>query len=251
LLFLVLGFSSNNVSADRDNHVIVLAYHHLLLEKDMNSNPAIISVENFDNQMRYLKKNGYNTITLDMLNNFLKYNAVLPPKSVLITFDDGYQSNYVYAYPILKNYNYNAAVFVVTKNIPMETQQFSVDRLSHMSLEEIYASTDVFEFACHTHDMHKLDDNKRGQLVTSSREDILKDLQLSKSIINTKYFAYPFGQYNSISEEALRDAGFELAFTVKRGVVSRQSDRLHLNRIPIFNSTTLEDFARILNSVSN
>lgn len=248
---MVLCLNRYEVLAEEDSPVIVLAYHHILYDEKTNKNPATISVENFDEQMRYLRENGYNSITLDMLNNHLKYGSSLPPKSILITFDDGYQSNYIYAYPILKKYNFTAAIFIITKNIPEETQEFTTERLSFMSMEEINISRDVFEFASHTHSLHKQSKDKKSLLTLSSKEDIAKDLQTSKNIINTKYFAYPFGQFNSTTEEALASEGFELAFTVKPGIVNRQSNRFYLNRLPVFNSTTTKDLGRILTQMSH
>ena len=248
LYTLVIGLDCS-VYADDNEKVVVLVYHHLLKDSENKNkiNAAIVSVENFEKQMKYLHNNGYKTITIQALNNYLKYGKSLPKKSVLITFDDGYKSNYVYAYPILKKYNFKASIFMITGSIPDIPQPFNPNRLSFMSKGEIVKSKDVFELACHTHSLHKLEKNRKSALLNSEKKTIAKDLRMSKQLIYTKFFAYPHGQYNKHIKNILKEEGFELAFTVKKGSVSKQSNRFELNRVPIFYNTSIYEFKKILN----
>ena len=89
--------------------VPVLMYHHISPEKG----PITTSPRNFDSQMKALVDGGYTTLTCDAFADFLNGKPT-PPKSVLLTFDDGYLDNWVYAHPILKKYGLRAAMFVVT-----------------------------------------------------------------------------------------------------------------------------------------
>ena len=75
-------------------------YHHL---EDNINNTTVISPKSFENQMKLLKMEGYQAISAQQLYDYLNDQAPLPQKPVLITFDDGYFSNYEKAYPILKN----------------------------------------------------------------------------------------------------------------------------------------------------
>ena len=97
--------------------VLVLTYHHILTKEDkekyFKDNMYIASVEDFEEQIKYLKENNYNSITTDDLYSWLQYEKELPEKSVLITFDDGYTSTYKYALPILEKYAYNSVVFCI------------------------------------------------------------------------------------------------------------------------------------------
>jgi peptidoglycan/xylan/chitin deacetylase (PgdA/CDA1 family) len=77
-------------------------------------NYLIIPTDIFDAQMRALKEHGWTTITLVELFNHLANGDPLPAKPVVLTFDDGYLDNYVFAYPILKKYGHHAVVFVST-----------------------------------------------------------------------------------------------------------------------------------------
>lgn len=248
LYTLIIGLHCA-VYADENEKVVVLLYHHLLKDSENKnkSNAAIVSVENFEKQMKYLYDNGYKIITMQSLNNYLKYGTPLPKKSVLITFDDGYKSNYVYAYPILKKYNFKASIFMITSKIPDKPQVFNPNRLSFISKGEIVKSKDVFEFACHTHNLHKLERNRKSALLNSEKKTIVKDLRVSKQLIYTRFFAYPHGQYNKRIESILKEEGFELAFTVKKGAVNKRNNRFELNRVPIFYHTSIYEFRKILN----
>ncbi|MFN3884375.1 MAG: polysaccharide deacetylase family protein [Rhodocyclaceae bacterium] len=87
----------------------VLMYHHV------SPNPGLVTVspENFRAQMRYLAEHGWHTLTLDDLARFLA-GKPMPAKSVVITFDDGYLDNWVYAHPIMAEYGLHGAIFIVT-----------------------------------------------------------------------------------------------------------------------------------------
>ena len=249
----ITGLNCNVYADTKDEKVVVFVYHHLLEDSEDKSrnNPAAVSVESFEEQMKYLYDNDYTTITLQALNDHLKYGKPLPSKNVLITFDDGYQSNYIYAYPILKKYGFKASIFMITSCISYKTQAFDPERLSFMSKEEIDESKDVFEFACHTHNLHRLQDNGKSTLLNSDKKTIVKDLSKSKRLIHTKFFAYPHGQYNKEIESILKEKGFELAFTVNFGEVDKRSNRFELNRVTIFYTTSIDEFKGILDRYRN
>ncbi len=88
----------------------VLMYHHV------SPNPGLVTVspETFTDHMGYLARAGYTTLTADQFLGFLQGSYQAPAKSVVITFDDGYLDNYVYAYPTLRSLALHAVIFCVT-----------------------------------------------------------------------------------------------------------------------------------------
>lgn len=66
----------------------------------------------FESELIYLKKHGYNTLHLSELEDYIRFNAKIPAKSVILTFDDGYVDNFIYAYPLLKKYGFKGTIFV-------------------------------------------------------------------------------------------------------------------------------------------
>jgi len=201
--------------------------------------------------MRYLRDNGFYTPTLDELEAFLYHGRPLPANSVMIHFDDGYYSNYVYAYPILLRYGLRAVIFPTTRDAKALGEY--QPPICHDSLTKVAAITlrtpsNVFETASHTHDMHNLAPYTQDTLLaTGTLENIVQDtLQSFEFVSNHRAFAYPHGQYNSTVIEALKVAGITMAFTITPGYVTGTSDPFRLNRFTIYRETTMARFMAIV-----
>ncbi|MCG8499151.1 MAG: polysaccharide deacetylase family protein [Firmicutes bacterium] len=226
----------------------VLMYHHMLRDEEnklFKENGAVIGVDKFEEQMKFLHEQGFHTITLAEMEKFLDKEITLPEKSLLITFDDGYLSNYIYAYPILKKYGLKAAVFMITAEVAGTPQPFDPDALTRFSWEEMEKSKDVFEFESHTHAMHSKADGV-AYLLCKSDQKIKEDLAVSKQLLSSKYFAYPYGAYNAATIDILKDLGFKMAFTTKEGSVAQDSNPYELKRYAIWPNTTLKKFKKIV-----
>ena len=252
-----VGYKNNNfiLSASPARQIAVLTYHHILPD-EVNTrfvdNPWTVSTEEFALQMRYLRDNGFYTPTLWELEAFLYHGRPLPSPSVMIHFDDGYYSNYVYAYPILRRYGLRAVIFPITANA--EALGEYQPPICHNSLTWAAAGTlntrtDVFETASHTHDLHSLAyGTNRTLLVTETRENIIADtLRSFEFVSNHRAFAYPHGQFNNTVIEALAEAGITMAFTINSGYVTTRSNPFQLNRFTIYRDTTMARFRAIVN----
>ncbi len=244
----VLKINVENESEKWAESVPVLMYHHLLKDEEnpFKDNCVILPVKTFKKHMDLLYENGYYTVGLDELESFVKGELKLPKRSVLITFDDGYKSNYEYAYPILKEYGFRAAIFLISGWNTDEIVSFDADELQHLSWNEIENSRDVFEYASHTHDLHKLDENEQGYLVTRPPDEVRQDLKTSMQLLDTVYFAYPYGHYNEETLEILKELGYRMAFTIEPGRVKPGDSLLELNRYTIFSYTSLRDFKKMV-----
>ena len=123
LIFVVLIFTLTYLY--KNPKIAVLCYHNLATQQEKQNFPEeadwTITIDNFKQQLEYLKKNNYKTLTMDEFYKWKNNELDLPYKSVLITFDDGFLSNYQYAFPLLKEYGMNATVFVVGSFIDNST----------------------------------------------------------------------------------------------------------------------------------
>ncbi len=231
---LALLALSGTAAAGYQNGIPVLLYHHVSDDSgdmaELTTPPA-----EFDRQMGALKAAGFAAISPDELLAYMKGETVkLPDKPVVITFDDGYEDNYMSAFPILKKYGYRATVFMVGINF---------DRRNRLSTREIGAMGAAgFTVGAHsmTHpDLTSLDAAHLKAEVAGSKARAERATGKEAG-----FFAYPGGFYDIRTVEAAQAAGFAGAFTVLSGLNrAGYDDPYLLRRIPVFADT---DFDRLL-----
>ncbi|PRR78607.1 Poly-beta-1,6-N-acetyl-D-glucosamine N-deacetylase precursor [Clostridium liquoris] len=200
--------------AMRDDKITVLMYHSVGYEKN---NGLRMSEEQFRKQMKYIKDNGYTALTLDELYSYFIENKPIPKKSLVITFDDGYLDNYKYAYPILKEFNLKATIFVIADNIDKDNRSMNSGQLKELQSNGI-------DIQSHT--------LKHEELNKLSYELQLKTLKESKQVMENildkkvNYIAYPYGKYNEDTIRAAKDAGYIMGF-VTGGRVAKKDDGIY------------------------
>ena len=165
----------------KDQRITVLGYHDFT-EGDSVSNMQM-NIKKFDKQMKYLKDHNYNVITLKQMDCFINKTCKIPRKSVLITMDDGYKSNYDLVFKVLKKYNFNGVVFYMGVNYNGENENY----MDLKMIKEAKRKYPNIEFASHTYDLHHEND------YLLSYEEINNDFKKMNNVIDTKYFAYPYG----------------------------------------------------------
>lgn len=241
----------------------VLMYHELIKRKDFNyakyegirvqqdyqdALPPVLFayLESFEEQMKYLHDEGYTTLTLQDIIDFYYQDKALPEKSVLLTFDDMYQSQLLYGHPILKKYGFHAVGFVVKDWLFQERQDYSVSQSICLSEQELWQMTDVFEYANHTKHLHTRCQGQ-GALQSIDKASFMKDVLACEQFVNSKHvFAYPFGLYKEENIKWLREAGFLLAFTSVPGTNTKETNPYKLNRYGVLLDFDLEKFKAIL-----
>lgn len=219
-----------------DNVGIPVVYFHSVDPSEKNE--VTISPDRLREELEYIKNSGYTTLTMTEVYDYLINNKPIPEKSILITFDDGYMDNYTNAFPILKELDMKATIFLISGGID-NGYYLSTDQIKEMSKYGI-------DFQSHTVDHKYLDQlsyDEQLKQVTQSREDIKKITK--KDVIA---IAYPYGNYNDDTVKATEAAGYSLAFTTDRGLADRDDNKLELNRIYVSSRYSLNDFAYILNS---
>jgi len=204
----------------------VLMYHSI------GSNDVLFTVkpEEFARQMKYLKDNQYQVINLAKLVESLKSDRPLPKKNIVLTFDDGYQDNYLNVWPILKKYNFPATIFLATGLIGREinnSQNILLSALKWSEIKEMHQSG-LIDFEPHTVNHQE-----------SSQEEIIDSKKIIEEKLGKKcyFFAYPRGYYDEAAINILKNNGFKAARTVEAGKVNKGDDLFKLKRISV-NSTT-------------
>ncbi|MCL9637877.1 cell wall-binding repeat-containing protein [Bacillus zanthoxyli] len=234
-----------------DKGIPILMYHHVLDEKELGknkNNSTTVTTEAFTQEMSYLSKQGFTTITTSDIEKYVKDEINLPAKTVAITFDDGLLSVRDNAYPVLKQYGMKATEYVITSRNNHPTEKFDGlgSNLQFFSKEDMENMTDVFNYQAHTNALHNLNSQRQSDVVTKPYATVKEDIQLNKNILNAHSFAYPFGQYNQQTIGILKELGFVSAVTTKAGYVNVGDDLYQLNRIGIDQQTTLSKFSSIV-----
>jgi peptidoglycan/xylan/chitin deacetylase (PgdA/CDA1 family) len=213
------------------------------ISKNVRNN-ATISPSNFDTQLKYLKENGYVTISLDQLKQFLNFKEQLPPKAVVITFDTARRWVYDTALPLLRQYQFRAALFVSTQAVGMP------DALTWPELARL-AETG-FDIGTSGHSSRSLITNRNGLKTEEWLSTIEKEISAARNAIKShlqipcRYFAYPDGKTNDMLIAYLKQYGFTQAFTRKPGVNPFFADDFRLHRTVIDAKTDMEQFQRHL-----
>lgn len=231
----------------KESKVSVLCYHNVAKAEEISDNEYeknwTITVENFEQEMKFLHDFNFKTLTLEEFYKWKKGEIEVPFNSVLVTFDDGLLSNYEYAFPILKKYNINATVFIIGKHSNKEiTEEWEGDLQTYMGLDLIKKTKEEYpniEFASHTYNMHII-----GKLKEMKRDDMRKDFEEMKRLKTFEYVAYPFGACNDILIETLKEKKVKLAFVLTDNKkATREDNDFKVNRINVSKDKPLYKFA--------
>lgn len=248
-----LGYiSSRDVKPDLG--IPILTYHHILKATENHKfrhTSTTTSLTAFTEQMNYLKEAGYETLSLNQVAGYLNKSINLPGRAVALTFDDGLQSVYRYAYPLLKENGQRATLFVISSRIKSKTSKWAPNSLQFMSWQSLRSSRDVFDIQSHSHFLHRLDNNKKPIIFSRQSHTIILDLQRSQRVLSLlnphQYaFAYPFGGYNQRAINAVKASGMTLAVTTQQGKVRLGDPPFALKRLYALSTDPIEKFARMV-----
>ncbi len=219
---------------------LIIIYYHDIVEKGKGYSYQKVEKEHFESQMKYLKEKGYQSILFEDMEKPLPNNAVL------VTFDDGFQSIYENAVPIMERYNIKGNFFLPTKYIEEKNAHF----MSWEVLKKL-CETGNFSVAAHTHehvDIRTLDAESMDKEILQSEDLLEKRLN-----VRANAFCMPYGKYDQKSIENLKKTKkYKFIFASFYGHAKEMNlkDKL-LPRIGISNDDTLDIFEKKLQGKLN
>ena len=221
------------------NSASILMYHSI------GENGLFFSVrqEDFEKQMKYLKENNFNIISINTLNDYL-VKGDIPSNTVCLTFDDGHLDNFEIVFPILKKYNFPATIFVNTNFMGKEIEKRGIkSKIFGWEESKIMEDSGLIDIEPHTMNhikLHKSPDSEIEKEIIGSKNEIEK-------ILNKKciFFAYPSGRYTQNVVEIIKKNEFKLAFTVNKGLVIAGDNPLLLNRNSVDSGVGPHQFSKI------
>jgi peptidoglycan/xylan/chitin deacetylase (PgdA/CDA1 family) len=222
----------------------VLVYHRFAAGSE-SRDPMEVPQTNFRAQMALLRDEGYQVIPLRDLGEFLAGRRALPRKSVVITIDDGFESAYTIGFPVLREFDFPATLFVYTDFIKGRPG------LDWAALREMVA-TGLLDVACHSKTHANLSLRREGETEPEYRARLGEEVRDSTRLLRERLgvspdaFSFPYGDANDDVITALKAEGYELALTVTRGGNAVFADPYRLRRTMIYGEDGLSDFRRRL-----
>lgn len=243
-LFLMAVFFSAATLAENNVNVPILVYHDFSPTK---KGSMTISTARFEEQMAWLKNNGYHVIPLQTLVSYLlgKTNT-LPAKSVVVTADDGRESVYKYMLPIVLKYKIPVTLFVYPQIISHAPYALTWNQLAQLK------NTGLFDIQGHTY-WHPNFRQEKKRLSQSAYQKLV-DVQLitSKNLIekklgiNVTLLAWPFGIYDQQLENDAKKAGYTMAFSIAAKDANRSMSNMAQPRFMIIQGQSMKTFEAIV-----
>lgn len=230
------------ISAKGVQTVPILCYHRVGPRAALMVMPR----ETFAAQMEYLARHRYNVIRLADLPDFLSGKRALPPRAVIITFDDGHVSSYQHAYPVLKQYGFPATFFLYTDFLG------AAEGLNWVQINEM-ARSGLIDFQSHSKTHLNLVVRLPGESDQRYSERIQAELRVPRELIERNvpeakvtHYAFPYGDANSTVLERLPQTGHQLGLTVNPGGNAFYAYPLMLRRTMIFGGASMDGFRAAL-----
>lgn len=256
----------------------VISYHEIVDPKVALTPSYAVSPTMFVRHIDWLRNNGFNFVSVDQVIAAMRNERALPPKAVLLTFDDGYQSVATNAWPMLQMLRIPSVHAVVTSwQEATDVVNFdgkSIPRTAFMSWKQLRTmqASGLVEIASHSHDLHRgITANPQGNVLPATttrlfdsstrqyesersfKRRIEADLQRSATLIRQRtgrkprVMVWPYGKYNVVAEEIADVAGFMLGLTLEDGGNSSSTSPLRLRRILVENNMDIGDLRYAIN----
>lgn len=230
---------------DRVVEVPILMYHKVNPDPRTGGLGLRVPPDKFDRQMAYLARNGFHTVSLTDVVAHFQEGKPLPPRPVVITFDDGYLDNYTYAFPILKKYNFTATIFVVAGTVG-GINSFDV-KSKLQPVNQMAGWRELKEMAGYgiTIGSHTLD---HPHLARVSPAEARRQIKESKQLLEARLgrpvqvFCYPYGSYNQEVARLVKESGYLAAVTTVQGIAGPGCDPFTLKRVRIMGNYDMQEF---------
>lgn len=220
-------------------------YHHVREPgpglADAASLRFAVSPIEFEKQLDYLQRNGYTTIDTKRLEVSMRTGLPLPPRAVMLTFDDGWETQFSTVYPLLRDRGMVGVFFVHTGVLGDQPG-------AAMSWDDVcQMENDGMDIECHTishPSLPKLDAAAMHRELTESRA--ILEAKLGRPVTA---LAYPYGDFTEREVEGAREAGYQIAFSTEVGLVQRLDEPFEIHRTIVTFSDSTDDFAVKLNEL--
>jgi len=245
ILLLAVCWPGPLAAEKPETTIPIFCYHHILPKSD---NYLSITPQQFEEQLKFIRDNNYTPISLNRFNLFLEGKTLLPPKPVILTFDDGNYSVYQYGFPLLKKYRFPGVFFVNTERVGVTPEQMNWEQL-----RELVRYGNEVQSHGHTHDFMY---PRPGETHPAFLKRMDKELNYSAQILAqmlskpVRFLAYPYGWYNKEVIDLAVKYGYRAMLTVNGGPNISSSSPYTLRRWVVYQNDRMSDFIHQLESLN-
>lgn len=242
---------------------VPIIMYHSILDNPSRAGDYVITPDQFESDLRYLKERGYATVVVADLIAYVREGIPLPEKAVILTFDDGYYNNYRYAHPLLQKYGMQAVISPIgvwSEHYTAHPSERDHDNYSHLTWEQLKTMVEsgVWEVQNHSYDLHHIEGGQKGAAKRKDETDdayrrrLTTDLSQAQTALTTKVgvtptcFAYPFGAISEASQGVLEELGFSASLSCEERTAVITRDPACLWRLGRYLRPTNKDVASIL-----
>ncbi len=247
------------MSTEAPIKLVIIMYHGFT--NGENESTYVINAKRLEEDICYLRDQGFSFVTSRELVSFCDYGTPLPKKCVMLTFDDGYLNNFLYAYPIIKKYGVKVTISPISYYADYHTKNHDTNpAYAHITWPQLKEMSDsgLVDIQNHSYNMHSLENGRKGsakavaETAKDYREVFLHDLfKAHKAIENATgkepiAYAYPFGSISYETRALLKCCGYRVSFSCEEGFnyITRNKDSLYM--LKRFNRSDERNAASIL-----
>lgn len=244
LLARFLPAAEQDVSGEGEAVFVPIVMYHSLLKDPARANDYTVSPTTLEADLKYLAAEGYETVVIQDLIDYVYLGEPLPDKPVILTFDDGHLNTMTYGLPLLQKYHAKAVVSVVGAYVEEAVRQNDPNpQYAYLTWEDLKALRDsgCFEIQNHSYNLHNNKNvmgvkRKSGEVLATYQERLSSDvLKMQKALyehsgINATAFTYPYGLFEKEGEQVLRELGFLATMTCeeKPNYITRSPESLFM-----------------------
>jgi len=228
-----------------NNGISILMYHQVGDFEPMRTHRSTYChYKRFQGQMRFLHHFRFHVLSMDEALACLNGTRPTPPRAVVLTFDDGYENFYEYAWPVLERYRFPSMVYLLSGLIGQASAWFEEDQRATpplMDRERILQLHKLgVDFGSHGASHVKLAEVARDRV----RQEVSESKQQLEQLLGeeVRHFCYPYGSHNLTAVEEVQRAGYRSAVTCQRGAATPAFDPLLLPRKAISYGDNLAGF---------
>lgn len=232
------------VKSDKGVELPIIMYHSIL-DSQKYIGKYVIPSSSLEEDLKYLKENGYTAITVKDLYDYVYSNKELPEKPVMLTFDDGYYNNYANALPLMEKYDMKMVMSVVgSYSDDAEVSNDENVYYSYVTWQRVKEMSDsgLCEIQNHSYNFHSYSDGRMGSKKINGEsdsdykkiltEDTLKNMEKIQNATGVKPIAYtyPFGGVSNASFDILKEIGIKASFSCSEGMnyITKDTESLYM-----------------------